>query len=177
MLMSVKSNIKPFVKQLKKFQNVDIPNITRIALNETATRVKELEQVQMRKSFDRPKPQTIKIDDVEYVRKDSIQSVPDIEGDYAIVRCRNAGVHAGYIESRDANVLTLKDSRRLWRWWSNFTLSELAMTGVMDGKHGECKFSCTVPKNDLTVSDVAEVIYCTPDAKQSILSVSDYTNA
>jgi hypothetical protein len=69
MLMSVKSNIKPFVKQLKKFQNVDIPNITRIALNETATRVKELEQVQMRKSFDRPKPQTIKSIYVQFAKK------------------------------------------------------------------------------------------------------------
>lgn len=67
--MSVKSNIKPFVKQLKKFQNVDIPNITRIALNETATRVKELEQVQMRKSFDRPKPQTIKSIYVQFAKK------------------------------------------------------------------------------------------------------------
>jgi len=69
MLMSVKSNIKPFVKQLKKFQNVDIPNITRIALNETAIRVKELEQVQMRKSFDRPKPQTIKSIYVQFAKK------------------------------------------------------------------------------------------------------------
>ncbi len=69
MLMSVKSNIKPFVKQLKKFQNVDIPNITRIALNETATKVKELEQVQMRKSFDRPKPQTIKSIYVQFAKK------------------------------------------------------------------------------------------------------------
>jgi len=69
MLMSVKSNIKPFVKQLKKFQNVNIPNITRIALNETATRVKELEQVQMRKSFDRPKPQTIKSIYVQFAKK------------------------------------------------------------------------------------------------------------
>lgn len=67
--MSVKSNIKPFVKQLKKFQNVDIPNITRIALNETAIRVKELEQVQMRKSFDRPKPQTIKSIYVQFAKK------------------------------------------------------------------------------------------------------------
>tara|TARA_R110000803_G_scaffold210340_1_gene281860 strand:- start:408 stop:989 length:582 start_codon:yes stop_codon:yes gene_type:complete len=69
MLMSVKSNIKPFMKKLKKFQGVDIPNITRIAVNETAVRVKELEQVQMRKSFDRPKPQTINSIYVQYAKK------------------------------------------------------------------------------------------------------------
>jgi hypothetical protein len=57
------------LSSLKKFQNVDIPNITRIALNETATRVKELEQVQMRKSFDRPKPQTIKSIYVQFAKK------------------------------------------------------------------------------------------------------------
>ena len=69
MLVSVKSNIKPFLKKLKKFENVDIPNITRIALNETAKRVKELEQVQMRKSFDRPKPQTINSIYVQFAKK------------------------------------------------------------------------------------------------------------
>lgn len=113
---------------------------------------------------------TIKIDDVEYVRKDSM---PEISGDYVIVRCRNAGVHAGHLDNRDENVLTLKNSRRLWRWWSDFSLSEIAMTGVKAGKEDECRFSCVVSRIDLTASDVAEVIYATEAAKIKIEGIKN----
>ena len=47
MRVKIETNIKPVMKNFIKFQNVDIPNITRIAINETAVRVKELEQVQI----------------------------------------------------------------------------------------------------------------------------------
>lgn len=100
----------------------------------------------------------------------------EVSKDYVIVRCRNAGVHAGYLVSRDAEVVTLKDSRRLWRWWSSFTLSALAMKGVLRGKEGECKFACTLPRLDLTASDVCEVIYCTEAARKSLESIPDHTN-
>jgi hypothetical protein len=74
MKVSVKSNIKEFNKELKKFQRVDIPNVTRIALNETAVRIKELEQASMRKSFDRPKPQTLKSVYVQFAKKNKLQA-------------------------------------------------------------------------------------------------------
>jgi hypothetical protein len=74
MKVSVKSNIKEFNKELKKFQKIDIPNVTRIALNETAVRIKELEQASMRKSFDRPRPQTLKSVYVEFAKKNKLQS-------------------------------------------------------------------------------------------------------
>ena len=118
--------------------------------------------------------ENITLDGVEYVRKDKIQ--PEILGDYVIVRCRNAGVHAGHLESRDSDVLTLKNSRRLWRWWSKFTLSGLAMSGILKGKESECKFACVLPRLDLTVSDVCEVIYCTTEAKESIESLPETSN-
>jgi hypothetical protein len=44
MKVSIHNNIKSFNKDLQKFKRVDIPNITRIALNETAKRIQELEQ-------------------------------------------------------------------------------------------------------------------------------------
>lgn len=120
--------------------------------------------------------ETIKINEIEYVRKDQIKQMPEIIGDYVIVRCRNAGVHSGTLDSRVNGVVKLKNSRRLWRWWSKFTLSGLAMTGVLKGKESECKFSCVVPEIDLTESDVAEVIYCTAEAKESIESIEEHTN-
>ena len=43
------------------------------------------------------KPETIKIDDVEYVRKDSInEKAPSVDGmEYKIVRAQATGVFAG----------------------------------------------------------------------------------
>ena len=122
------------------------------------------------------KPNTIKIDDIEYIRIDQLPAIPKPEGDYVIVRCRNAGVHAGYLKSRKDGVMQLENSRRLWRWWSKFTLSGLATCGVLESKKSEVKFACVLPKIDLTESDVCEVIYCTKEARESIESIPEYKN-
>lgn len=118
----------------------------------------------------------IRINEVDYVRADSIPKLPEIEGNYVIVRCRNAGVHAGYLQQRCNGVVSLSNSRRLWRWWSKFTLSGLAMEGVLKGKESECHFACMLPKIDLTESDVCEIIYCTQEAAKSIQEVKEYSN-
>lgn len=122
------------------------------------------------------KPETIMIDNVKYVRENSFQSIPVPEGDYVIVRCRNAGVHSGYLKSRKDGVIQLINSRRLWRWWSKFTLSGLATCGVLESKVSEVRFSCVLPKIDLTESDVCEVIYCTKEARESIESIKEHAN-
>jgi len=116
----------------------------------------------------------IKIDDIEYVRKDL--AIPEVEGDFVIVRCRNAGVHAGTLVSRDEHTLELANSRRLWRWWSKFTLSGLAMNGVLLGKESSCKFACVLPKIQLTCSDVCEVIPCTKEARVSLMGIKEHSN-
>ena len=122
------------------------------------------------------KPKTMMIDDVKYIRADSIAQVPQPEGDYVIVRCRNAGVHAGYLESREKGIVRLKNSRRLWRWWSKFSLSGLANCGVLASKKSEVKFACVLAKIDLTESDVCEVLYCTEEARKSIQEIPDHEN-
>jgi len=116
------------------------------------------------------------ISGVEYVPKSELAQAPEIQGDYVIVRCRNAGVHAGYLKSRKNGVVRLVNSRRLWRWWSKFTLSGLATCGVLESKISEVRFACTLPKIDLTESDVCEVIYCTEEAMSSIQSIKDHDN-
>jgi hypothetical protein len=122
------------------------------------------------------KIETISLNGREYVPKDSVQSIPQPEGDYVIVRCRNAGVHAGFLKFRKDGVIQLENSRRLWRWWSKFTLSGLAICGVLESKISEAKFACILPKIDLTESDVCEVIYCTEEARLSIQSIKDHEN-
>src|SRR5512133_3357102 len=52
-------------------------------------------------------------------------------GTYVIVRCRDAGVHAGeFIAHPAARTVVLKNSRRLWYWSGAASLSELAVYGA-----------------------------------------------
>jgi hypothetical protein len=120
------------------------------------------------------KPTTMIIDDVKYIREDAVNQTPKPEGDYVIVRCRNAGVHSGYLFSRDSDILVLENSRRLWRWWSKFSLSGLATCGVLESKKDQVKFACVLPLITLTSSDVCEVINCTKEARESIESIKEY---
>ena len=120
-------------------------------------------------------PKTITIDDTKYVRADSVDSYTMAEN-FVIARCRDAGVHAGELVSRKDGVIKLKNSRRLWRWWSKFTLSGLATCGVLESKKEHPKFACILPELDLTESDVCEIIYCTEHAQKSIMSFPEHKN-
>lgn len=77
-------------------------------------------------------------------------------GERSLVRCRNAGVHVGTIESRGDGVLVLLNANRIWRWRGASTLSEVAMKGVARGEY--TRIACEVPRIELTESDVCEVI-------------------
>jgi hypothetical protein len=119
-------------------------------------------------------PNISKIGDAEYVRKDT--PTPGIYGAFVIVRCLNAGVHAGTLVKRDGEVLELANSRRLWRWWSKFSLSGLATEGPLPSKLKEQRFACVLPMLTLTTSDVCEVIPCTQKAKAAIMEVPEWIN-
>jgi len=93
---------------------------------------------------------------------------------FAIVRCRNAGVHAGEVVSRKDGVLTLQKSRRLWRWWSAGSLSALAVEGPLKSKISEQKYAVMLPLLYLTESDVCEVIPCSVSAKNAILAIPEW---
>ena len=77
------------------------------------------------------KPNTIKIDEVEYVRKDSIATSKPA-GKEVIVRCRDAGVHIGELVegSVKGRSLELRNARRLWKWAGALTLNEVSQNGV-----------------------------------------------
>lgn len=82
---------------------------------------------------------------------------------YCIVRTKEAGVFAGYVNGKASDVMFITQARRLWYWSGAATLSELALRGVKNPN--ECKFPDPV---DLTLLGVIEVIPCTPEAKKSI---------
>lgn len=115
------------------------------------------------------KPESIMIDEVKYVRADSISNkAPELNGmKYIICRTQSAGVFAGYLESRNGQEVVLRKARRLWYWEGAASLSQAAMDGF--SKPGSCKFPCEVDRVDLL--QAIELLDCTAKAQASIASV------
>ncbi len=115
------------------------------------------------------KPRTIKIDEIEYVRKDSLgKKAEELNGmKYCIIRTYSAGVFAGYVESRDGQEAVIRNSRGLWYWDGACALSQLAVDGT--NKPENCKFTVEVDKRELT--QVIEVLECTEKSRVSIQEV------
>lgn len=115
----------------------------------------------------------VTIDGVEYV-KASGQPAKRPDGlQYSVVRCRNAGVHAGYVEKLEDGDLMLYESRRLWRWHGR-TLSGLATEGTDDPR--ACKFGDELPELRLNAIDWCEIIPCTRQSEDSLRSVEAWVN-
>ena len=129
-------------------------------------------------------PETITIDQVEYVRKDSIQQRDKLNDEgyvrtdsiqqrdklndegYVIVRSNGSGVHMGLLIDFDTKtgVAKLANARRIYYWKGAATLSQLAVDGTSCPE--ECKFPVSVEK--ITIANVLEVIPVTQKAKLSI---------
>ncbi len=112
-------------------------------------------------------PKTISIDNIEYVRADSVSGekyAEDTDGkQYCIIRTYSAGVFAGYVEKREGKEVTLLNSRRLWRWYGA-TLSQVSMEGLL--KYSECKVPMMEKRKILP--DSIEITPCTEKARKSI---------
>lgn len=86
-------------------------------------------------------------------------------GKYVIVRCGDAGVHAGILESYNGRECVLLESRRLWYWKpanGQKFLSGCAVYGLDDSS----KIGVPIPRLHLTEN--CEIIECTDVAKKSI---------
>jgi len=111
-----------------------------------------------------------------YVKKGSGQT-PAKKRDgmtYCIVRSRDAGVFAGYVDMDNipagSSARVVHDARRIWYWSGAATLSQLAIDGTKEPE--ECKFP---PAVDLIeVLGVCEVIPCTEKARKSIEGVREW---
>lgn len=106
----------------------------------------------------------IELNGVPYIREDLIPSEEKPDGDYVVVRTYSAGVHAGYLHSREGKEVTLKNTRRLWYWKGAATLSQVAGKGISD--ISECKFPAAI--DEITLTECIEVIPCTKKAKKII---------
>lgn len=88
------------------------------------------------------------------------------EAPYVVVRCRNAGVHAGLLEYEGPELgrVQLRESRRLWQWVGAKTLSEVATVGV---NSASCRFGVKI---NVILLDAIEIIYATPAGRAAIES-------
>ena len=81
-----------------------------------------------------------------------------------IVRTCSAGVHFGYLKSQDGKVVELERSRRIWRWFGAWTLSEIATSGLDVEKS-----KIAVPVS-IVLTEAIEIIDCTPEAVRNLES-------
>ena len=116
-------------------------------------------------------PKIIKINEVEHIRKDSVdQKAKIVDGmDYVVIRTYSAGVHVGYLKSREGKEVELVDAIRIHYWDGAASLSQLAVDGV--SKPTNCRFS--VP-TDITLTEAIEIIPCTEKAKLCIQGVKSW---
>lgn len=92
-------------------------------------------------------------------------------GKYVIVRCRDAGVHAGVLEATNGRECVLTESRRLWYWkvkGSGDFLNAIALAGV----HQDSKLSAPVDRIHLTEN--CEIIQCSDEAERVIRAQAVY---
>ena len=107
------------------------------------------------------------IDGTTYVPKDSIpQEAESVDGmPFVMVRTYSAGVHCGYLKSRDGKEVSLVGSIRIWKWEGAASLSQLSMEGT--NSPNNCKFGMPI-STEVILTESIEVIKMTETAKQSI---------
>jgi len=108
-------------------------------------------------------PKTISIDNVQYVRADSIsKQAPEVDGlKHCVVRTYSAGVHIGYVKDfakDNPQQATLINSRRLYYWDGAASLSQVSQDGV----NSKSKISVSVP--EIILTDIIEIIPCSEKA-------------
>lgn len=118
-----------------------------------------------------------RVNDIDYVPASGIPndltSFEEVEWlTYCIVRTYSAWVWAWYVDLKKVNeIMVVKEARRLWRWNSQFTLSELAQEGF--GKNPEYnKYAISVTEVHLT--NVIELIPTSESAKNQIINAKNY---
>ena len=85
-------------------------------------------------------------------------------GNYVVVRCKDAGVHAGYLIDYKERVAVLSKSKRLWYWKAakNSFLSAVAVHGITD----ESKTGDVI--ETIILTETCEIIGCTEEARFKI---------
>lgn len=90
---------------------------------------------------------------------------------YVMVRTYSAGVHCGYLESREGKEVVLLEAIRIWQWSGAASLSQLSQEGTKNPEN--CKFSIPL-KTKLMLTEAIEVIEMTEEAVNNIKAVESW---
>lgn len=91
-------------------------------------------------------------------------------GKYVIVRCHDAGVHAGFLKDYNGRECLLDKGRRLWVWKpanNALTLSAVATEGLDESSKVGAPVTIHLTEN-------CEIMECTDRAAKSIQEVKNY---
>jgi len=115
-------------------------------------------------------PKTMMIDDVKYVRADSVQGEPlKLNGMYyAIVRSREQGVMCGYVESVDGRAVKLQRARQIWKYDSTFVLPDVAEHGMRDPSKAMLSVQMSQPCIMLEACGILTCTECAANQLQEI---------
>jgi len=91
--------------------------------------------------------------------------------DYVLIRGKESGLFAGYLESRNGTEVVLRSARWIWYWEGAASAAQLAVGGTSKPK--TCKFTVAIDKVEML--DVVQVFYCTEKAKLSIENVPEWS--
>ncbi len=91
-------------------------------------------------------------------------------GKYVIVRCHDAGVHAGVLVSHKNRECVLEKARRLWYWKPAKKASFLSGVAT-EGLHDDSKIGAPI---HIHLTEICEIIECLEAAEQSIRAAKSY---
>jgi hypothetical protein len=83
-----------------------------------------------------------------------------------IVRCRDAGVHFGFLEFYEGRTVKLQNSRRLWKWKAK---EGLALSGVAINGIDPSQSKIDVLVENILLLDACEIIFASYKSQKSIL--------
>ena len=91
-------------------------------------------------------------------------------GKKVIVRADRAGVFFGTLTEKDGSEVVLTSVRKLFYWNGAAAIEQIAVDGV--NKQNDCKF--TVVVEEITISNVIQIIPCTEKAITNIENVKEW---
>jgi hypothetical protein len=92
-------------------------------------------------------------------------------GKYVVVRCRDAGVHAGILQARSDRACELSESRRLWYWKAGNNSAFLSGVATEGLDYDGSKVGAPV---DILLTENCEIIACTEAAAANIAGAPNY---
>jgi hypothetical protein len=92
----------------------------------------------------------------------------EYNGKYCIVRSREQGVMAGFIDGIENRTVKLREARQLYAWSSTFVLIELANKGPR--RPNEQRYS-EPSTNPVLMLEACGVIPCTDEAAKAIRNI------